>query len=86
MRLIDADAIRIKPEFMESIFDTVMIRAEDLARIITEQPVIEVPKEDVVVLCKNCKFRGDSIHCQLESEGMHQPDNWFCADGVAKKG
>ena len=40
MRLIDADAIRVKPEYMENICGVVMIRAEDLARILNEQPTI----------------------------------------------
>lgn len=40
MRLIDADAIRVKPEYLENICGIVMIRAEDLARIINEQPTI----------------------------------------------
>ena len=40
MRLIDADAIRVKPEYMENICGIAMIRAEDLARILIEQPTI----------------------------------------------
>lgn len=40
MRLIDADAIRIKPEYMENICGVVMMRVEDLARILNEQPTI----------------------------------------------
>ena len=40
MRLIDADAIRVKPEYMENICGVVMIRAEDLARILNEQKTV----------------------------------------------
>ena len=40
MRLIDADAIRVKPEYMENICGVVMMRVEDLARILNEQPTI----------------------------------------------
>ena len=40
MRLIDADEIRIKPEYMHDICGSVMIRVEDVARIINEMPTI----------------------------------------------
>ena len=40
MRLIDADEIRIKPEYMHDICGSVMIRVEDIARIINEMPTI----------------------------------------------
>jgi hypothetical protein len=40
MRLIDADAIRVKTEYMENICGIAMIRAEDLARILNEQQTI----------------------------------------------
>ena len=41
MRLIDADEIRIKPEYMHDICGSVMIRVEDVVRIITEMPTID---------------------------------------------
>lgn len=41
MRLIDADAIRIKPEYMHDICDVVMIRVEDIARILNDMPTIK---------------------------------------------
>lgn len=44
MRLIDSDEIRIKPEYMHDICGSVMIRVEDVARIITEMPIIEPQK------------------------------------------
>lgn len=40
MRLIDANKIRIKPEYMHDICGSVMIRVEDVARIINEMPTI----------------------------------------------
>ena len=41
MRLIDADELRIKPEYMHNICGTAMIRVEDISRIINEMPPIE---------------------------------------------
>ena len=40
MRLIDADEIRIKPEYIHNICGSIMIRVEDVARIISEMPTI----------------------------------------------
>ena len=72
MRLIDADAIRVKPEYMENVCGMAMIRAEDLARILNEQPTIVIDtllKEQEAVepisehhlflcpVCKNTLFR-----------------------------
>ena len=34
-----------------------------------------------VVRCKDCKHRWHSINCQMYSEGMKTPDDWYCADG-----
>ena len=45
MRLIDADEIRIKPDFIfYGVCGTPVIRCEDLARIINEMPTIEPQK------------------------------------------
>ena len=44
MRLIDADEIRIKPEYMHDICGSVMIRVEDIARIINDMPTIDQQK------------------------------------------
>jgi len=41
MKIIDADEIRIKPEYMHDICGEVMIRVEDVARIINEMPPID---------------------------------------------
>lgn len=35
----------------------------------------------LVVRCKDCKNQYDPIHCQMYSEGMKTPDDWYCADG-----
>ncbi len=34
-----------------------------------------------IIHCKECQHRNDPLACKLESEGMHMPDDWFCADG-----
>lgn len=45
MRPIDADEIRIKPDFIfHGVCGTPVIRCEDLARIINDQPTIEPQK------------------------------------------
>ena len=44
MRLIDSDEIRIKPEYMHDICGSVMIRVEDIARIINDMPTINPQK------------------------------------------
>lgn len=45
MRLIDADEIRIKPDFIfYGVCGTPVIRCEDLARIINDMPTIESQK------------------------------------------
>lgn len=41
MRLIDADEIRIKPEYMHDICGVAMIRVEDMARILNDMPTIQ---------------------------------------------
>ena len=44
MRLIDSDEIRIKPEYMYDICGSVMIRVEDISRIINDMPTINPQK------------------------------------------
>lgn len=41
MRLIDADEISIKPEYMHDICGVAMIRVEDIARILNDMPTIQ---------------------------------------------
>ena len=46
MRLIDADEIRIKPDFiLYDVCGTPVIRCEDLARIINDMPTINEPQK-----------------------------------------
>lgn len=68
MRLIDADEIRIKPDFIfYGVCGTPVIRCEDLARIINDMPTIEpqkwIPVSDRLpnteVLC--CDTHGEMI-------------------------
>ena len=63
MRLIDADAIRVKPEYMENICGVVMIRAEDLARILNEQPTVPYDMKWNPE-CEDC-IPEDIYECQL---------------------
>ena len=70
MRLIDADAIRVKPEYMENVCGIAMIRAEDLARILNEQPTIPYDMKwnpD----CDDCLPEGieDCIECHKRMKG-----------------
>ena len=44
MMLIDADEIRIKPKYMHDICGSVMIRVEDISRIINDMPTINPQK------------------------------------------
>ena len=46
----------------------------------------------VVVRCKDCKYKGNTFDCHLDSDleehGGHRTedyDDWFCADGVKKE-
>ena len=46
---------------------------------------LELLKEQQqIVRCKDCRYRGNSLNCLLESEGLTVPDDWFCADGEVK--
>lgn len=70
MRLIDVDAIRIKPQYLYVIDGMVMIRAEDIARILEEQPTVksEVKKghwiEGMIFLptCSECGGKAYGLH------------------------
>ena len=71
MRLIDADAIRVKPEYMENVCGIAMIRAEDLARILNEQPTIPVDQKWNPE-CQDCRPEKIEacIECRKRQEGM----------------
>lgn len=80
MRAIDAEGIRIKPEFMHDVCGMAMIRVKDIVRILNEQPEI--------VRCKDCKY-GTLDHefphewfCSFKGDEWNNED-YFC--GHAKK-
>jgi len=63
MRLIDADKIKIKREYMHDICGSAMIRVEDVARIINDMPTIpqlewipctpeSMPEDEYVLISK----------------------------------
>lgn len=64
MRLIDADEIRIKPEYMHNICGSVMIRVEDVARIISEMPTID-PQPQWIPVSEGMPKERDSIFAKL---------------------
>ena len=65
MRLIDADTSRVKPEYLENICGVVMMRVEDLARILNEQPTIPYDMKWNPE-CEDClpKDINDCIYCR----------------------
>lgn len=71
MRLIDADTIRVKSEYLENICGIVMIRTENLVKIINEQPTVPYDMKwnpD----CKDCLPEGieDCIECHKRMKGQ----------------
>ena len=86
MRLIDADDLKAKimvdaPDFMDggSSITKAFIMAMLASRAAT--PTIDaVP----VVRCKDCKYLANMYKCPCFYSKEKQPDDWFCADGVAK--
>lgn len=89
MRLIDSDEIRIKQEYMHVICDSVMIRVEDVARIITEMPTIDsqpqwipccerLPKEEKKTYWV-CTDDGYQCECRWTNVNMiwtHLTNDW----------
>ena len=69
MRLIDADAIRVEPKYMENICGIAMIRAEDLARILNEQQIIPYDMKWNPE-CEDCLPEGidDCIECHKRQQ------------------
>lgn len=57
-------------------------KGEDL--LLTYSSVVELlvmlKERETIVRCKDCKYWHDPIRCQLDSEGLKNPDDWFCAD------
>ena len=70
MRLIDADEIRIKPEYMHDICGSVMIRVEDVARIINEMPTIN-PKPHWIPCSKEPPEEYEDILLCDRDENIH---------------
>lgn len=59
--MIDADEIRIKPEYMHDICGVAMIRVEDIARILNDMPTIQSEperKKGTWELMFNGQFKG----------------------------
>lgn len=81
MRLIDADALNKE---IQNVYEEE--KSEDpkwaiglrhSKRIVRDMPTVDAVQ---VVRCKDCKFREEC----MEKE-MYEPE-WYCADGVRKKG
>ena len=72
MRLIDADEIRIKPKYMHDICGSVMIRVEDIARIINDMPTIDQQKW--IPIYERLPNEQDYIPCYEAPNGVV----WYC--------
>lgn len=59
MRLIDADKIKIKPEYMHDICGSAMIRVEDVARIINDIPTI--PQQEWIPCSERLPEEGTEV-------------------------
>lgn len=66
MRLVDADELRIKPEYMHDICGAVMIRLEDVARIITEMPTID-PQPQWIPVSERLPEIGEYVLCSQDN-------------------
>ena len=53
MRLIDADNFKVSPKFLYDICGEIMIRAEDLARILNSQSTASLPEASVYEMVQN---------------------------------
>ena len=79
MRLINANAL---VEEIANIDDLRRLSTATIGMVLKAVPTIDaVP----VVRCQDCKYRFDSIRCQMYSEGMKTPDSWYCADGERRE-
>ena len=69
-------------EWIVNLFGNYERHAMDDEEIQSLNDAIMLLKEQgTIVRCKDCKYWHDPINCQLDSEGLKTPDNWFCADG-----
>lgn len=81
MRLINAEGIRVKPEFMHNVCGMAMIRVEDIVRILNEQPTIEpephwipcserLPEDYTNVLAWFEYYRYGDYNCMYQTHGI----------------
>ena len=77
MRLIDAEGIRIKPEFMHDICGMAMIRVEDIVRIINEQPTIQ-PRRGKWILDRSGAYCCSECMDPCAGYVMMKPRDKFC--------
>lgn len=76
-RLIDADEIRIKPDFIfYGVCGTPVIRCEDLARIINDMPTIE-PQKWIPISVKLPEKRQDVIVTVNDGMIYTDTDEWI---------
>ena len=76
-RLIDAENIRIKPEFMHDVCGMAMIRVEDIVRIINEQPTIQ-PKRGKWILDRSGAYCCSECMEPCAGYVMMRPRDKFC--------
>ncbi|MBQ9612249.1 MAG: DUF551 domain-containing protein [Lachnospiraceae bacterium] len=70
MRLINAEGIRVKPEFMHNVCGMAMIRVEDIVRILNEQPTIV--QEPHWIPCSERLPEEDGLYLVTTSKGQVQ--------------
>ena len=80
MRAIDAENIRIKPEFMHNVCGMAMIRVEDVVRILNEQPTIQPaePKKGRWILDRSGAYCCSECMEPCASYVMMKPRDKFC--------
>lgn len=77
MRMIDADEIRIKPDFIfYGVCGTPVIRCEDLARIINDMPTVE-PQKWIPISVKLPEKRQDVIVTVNDGMIYTDTDEWI---------
>jgi len=76
-RLIDAENIRIKPEFMHDVCGMAMIRVEDIVRILNEQPTIK-PKRGKWILDRSGAYCCSECMEPCATYVMMRPRDKYC--------
>lgn len=80
--MIDQERTIKELEWIVNLFGNYERHAMDDEEIQSLNDAIMLLKDqETIVRCKDCKYWHDPINCQLESEGLKTPDDWFCADG-----